>query len=64
MSKTLRMIIPQWQGGDYSDINPSQIYPLGSHLLNFLAPKSNALTVEIPINPPTNGSIPKQNGVL
>lgn len=64
MSKTLRMIIPQWQGGDYSDINPSQIYPLGSHLLNFLAPKSDALIVEIPIDPPTNGSTPKQNGVL
>lgn len=64
MSKTLRLIIPQWQGGDYQEIRPNQIYPLGAHLLNFLAPPSEALTIEIPIDSSVNTNPPKENGVL
>jgi arginase len=43
-SKTLRLLVPQWQGGN----NPP--YILGAHLLNWLAPESNDPFEEVPID--------------
>lgn len=44
MLKTLRMIFPQWQGGE--NIN----YSFGSKILNFISPEDpNSKTVEVPI---------------
>lgn len=36
--KTIRLLMPQWQGGDY-DLPPvtGEIYPLGARLLSFLS---------------------------
>ena len=45
---TIRLIYPQWQGGDVSSLLPdfseeesSTGYYIGAYLLNFLAPKTN-----------------------
>lgn len=37
--KTLRLLIPEWQSGDYDSQPSGEIYPLGARLLAFLAPK-------------------------
>lgn len=56
-SNTLRLIYPQWQGGNIAhwmpDLPPndaSRGYHLGAHLLNFLAPHSGQQTIEVPIS--------------
>lgn len=56
--KTLRLLMPQWQRGDY-DLPPStrKLYPLRAHLLTFLAPKSDAPL----INPYSEVTGTKQN---
>lgn len=64
--KTLRLLMPQWQGGDY-DIKPSsgEIYPLGARLLAFLAPESEAPLVEVPVETYTGATTrPRQNGIV
>ncbi|MCY8235309.1 arginase family protein [Priestia endophytica] len=43
-NKTLRLLMPQWQGGN----NPP--YFLGAHLLNWLAPSTNAIQQEVPVS--------------
>ena len=49
MSKTLRLLIPQWQGGNREQ------YFFGAKLLNWLAPESEDETVEVPVDKePTN----------
>ena len=59
--KTLRLLMPQWQGGyDESDF-PGQIYPLGARLLAWLAPESDAPLVEVPVDPWT-GTEPVTDG--
>ncbi|WP_028328772.1 arginase family protein [Brachyspira alvinipulli] len=58
MSKTIRLIYPQWQGGIISDwikeLKPedsSRGYYLGAKLLNILAPQNdNHETLEVPIS--------------
>ena len=58
MSKTIRLIYPQWQGGIISKWIPelsaedsSRGYYLGSQLLNMLAPKNDSQeTFEVPIS--------------
>lgn len=63
---TLRLIMPEWQGGDY-DLSSSsgELYPLGARLLAFLAPKSSAETVEVPVEEHRPGNERrKENGVL
>lgn len=55
-SKTLRLLIPQWQGG-----NNGIPYPIGARLLAWLAPKSEAPLVEVPIEP-YGGSTPDIEG--
>lgn len=54
---TLRLIYPQWQGGIISHLVPelsekdaSLGYYLGAKLLEFLAPKSQQKTLEVPIS--------------
>ncbi|WP_233711056.1 hypothetical protein [Lederbergia citrisecunda] len=42
--KTLRLLMPQWQGG----YNPT--YYLGALLLNWLAPASDDVQVEVPVS--------------
>lgn len=54
--KTIRLIYPQWQGGivahwmpDLPAEDASRGYYLGACLLNFLAPRSEAKVVEVPV---------------
>lgn len=63
--KTLRLLMPQWQGGDY-DLTPptGELYPLGARLLAFLAPESDAPLIEVPVTPYTEAPRTAQNGVV
>lgn len=45
-SKTLRLLMPQWQGGGN---NP--LYPLGARLMSWLAPNDGSAVVEVPVAP-------------
>lgn len=47
-SKTLRLLFPQWQGGN----NPP--YYLGSRLLSFLSPESKGPVESVPVDTPTS----------
>lgn len=55
---TIRLIYPQWQGGDISHWLPeipnpddaARGYYLGAQLLNFLAPDSGQETVTVPVS--------------
>lgn len=55
--KTLRLKIPQWQGGD----NPPTGF--GAELLAFLAPASTSPLIEIPVKPYTGQKTVIQDGV-
>ena len=56
--KTLRLLMPQWQGGN----NP--IYYLGAQLLYWLAPKGDAEFAEVPVATPDGSQLPLEGGVL
>lgn len=56
---TLRLLMPQWQGGGN---NPA--YPLGAQLLEWLAPKGSSPTVEVPIKPYDKSSLQMENGIF
>lgn len=56
--KTLRLLFPQWQGGD----NPP--YYLGSQLLNWLAPASTGAVEEVPVPPSAGAPLPLEDGIL
>lgn len=59
MANTLRLLMPQWQGGN----NPA--YSLGARLLAWLAPSSEeAALVEVPVEPHTGEALPLENGVV
>lgn len=58
-TKTLRLLMPQWQGGGN---NPA--YSLGARLLEWLAPKGSHPTIEVPIEPYHSTSIKKENGII
>lgn len=45
-SSTLRLIMPQWQGGNGNNLD----YHFGSRLLAWLAPESDDETIEVPID--------------
>ena len=63
--KTLRMLMPQWQGGDYDlSVPTGELYPLGARMLAWLAPKSDAPLVEVPVEPFTGAPRTTQNGVV
>ncbi|MFT8550414.1 MAG: arginase family protein [Acetobacter okinawensis] len=54
---TLRLIFPQWQGGD----NPP--YYLGSRLLAWLAPPAQGPVEEVPVDAPTGTPLPLENNM-
>lgn len=64
--KTLRLVMPEWQGGDYDlSVASGELYPLGARLLAFLAPRSGCETVEVPIAPyRPDHAREKENGVV
>lgn len=62
--KTLRLLMPQWQGGYDESEFPGQIYPLGARLLAWLAPESDAPLVEVPVEPWTGDTPTKEGGVF
>lgn len=64
--KTLRLLMPEWQGGDYDlSVGSGELYPLGARILAFLAPKGDTETIEVPVIP-YNPDIKrtKENGVV
>lgn len=56
-SGTLRLVVPQWQGGE----NPA--YPLGARLLAWLAPQNGDRTVEIDVPDPVGTPLPLEDGI-
>lgn len=62
--KTLRLVMPQWQGGDGGMEYPGKLYPLGSRLLAFLAPESDAPMVEVPVEPYTGAPRKIEDGTV
>lgn len=57
-SKTVRLLMPQWQGGN------NAAYPLGARLLDWLAPDSDDVQLEVPIAPCVAPSSAKDKGVV
>lgn len=58
-SKTLRLLMPQWQGG-----NNGIPYPIGARLLAWLAPESDAPLVEVPVDPYDGIEPAREGGVV
>lgn len=59
MTNTLRLLMPQWQGGN----NPP--YTLGAKLLAWLAPAAGDMPqVEVPIEPYNGTALPMEDGVV
>lgn len=59
MEKTLRLLIPQWQGGN----NPA--YFLGAKLLAWLAPSNqNTTLIEVPIEAYDGKKLPLEKGII
>lgn len=56
--KTLRLVFPQWQGGN----NPP--YYLGAKLLEWLAPEPTGPVEEVLVPPPTDEPLPVEGGVV
>lgn len=57
-SKTLRLIFPQWQGGN----NPP--YYLGAQLLSWLAPLPGGPVEEVPVPEPANIPLREEEGIV
>lgn len=55
---TLRLIFPQWQGGN----NPP--YHFGAQLLAWLAPPATGPVEEVPVIPPNSASLPVEAGIV
>ena len=67
--KTIRLVYPQWQGGNVARILPELTeeeadtgYVLGAYLLNFLAPETKNKTITLPVSEDTNRA--EENGIL
>ena len=67
--KTIRLVYPQWQGGNVARILPELTeeeadtgYVLGAYLLNFLAPDTKNKTITVPVSEDTNRI--EENGIL
>ncbi len=67
--KTIRLVYPQWQGGNVARILPELTeeeadtgYVLGAYLLNFLAPDTKNKTITVPVSEDTNRA--EENGIL
>ena len=66
---TIRLVYPQWQGGNISALVPelsvedaSKGYLLGAYLLNFLAPETNNKAYTVPVSDDTTRI--EENGIL
>ena len=67
--ETIRLIYPQWQGGNITRLLPelkpddaSRSYVLGAYLLNFLAPETQQKTYTVPVS--NNTKRLEENGIL
>ena len=67
--KTIRLVYPQWQGGNVARILPELTeeeadtgYVLGAYLLNFLAPETKNKTITVPVSEDTKRE--EKNGIL
>ena len=59
MSDTLRLVMPQWQGGN----NPA--YTMGAQLLAWLAPPAgDTPQIEVPFEPYDGSELPREGGVV
>lgn len=56
--KTIRLLMPQWQGGDMG-----VSYPLGARLLAWLAPESDAPLLEVPVTQYDGSSLQMEDGI-
>jgi arginase len=56
--KTLRLIFPQWQGGD----NPP--YHFGAKMLSWLAPEPTGPVEEVPVSEPTGEPLQLEDGIV
>ena len=68
-NSTIRLIYPQWQGGNIASLvselssdEASTGYMLGAELLNFLSPVANHKTITVPVS--TNLNRAEENGIL
>lgn len=68
-TKTIRLIYPQWQGGNITRLIPelspedaSRGYFLGANLLNYLAPETKNKTLTVPITQNINRT--EEKGIL
>ena len=68
-SETIRLIYPQWQGGNVAGLLPelnsedaSKGYILGSYLLNFLAPETKNRVITVPVSDNINRV--EENGII
>lgn len=57
--KTIRLLVPMWQGGN----DNGEAYAFGAALLAWLAPKSDAPLVEVPVTPYAGSPLPVKDGV-
>lgn len=57
--KTLRLLMPQWQGGNFGET-----YPLGARLLAWLAPSGDSPLVEVPVEPYCGATPAMEGGVV
>ncbi len=56
--KTVRLLMPQWQGGNWG-----VSYPLGARILAFLAPESDAPLLEVPVEPYNGTALRMEDGL-
>ncbi|WP_455814192.1 arginase family protein [Pseudomonas graminis] len=57
-SKTIRLVMPQWQGGN----NPA--YHFGAELLAWLAPAAHCPVITIPVSSPENNPLVSEDGIV
>lgn len=55
---TVRLLMPQWQGGDMG-----KSYPMGARLLAWLAPESDAPLLEVPVAKYDGSELPLEDGI-
>lgn len=57
-SKTLRLLMPQWQGGNLPE------YHFGAELLAWLAPPASGPVAEVKVDAPTSDALPVEGGIV
>lgn len=58
MNKNLRLLFPQWQGGN------NESYFFGSQLLSWLSPEEKGITAEVPVMAPAGESLDVEEGIV